>query len=128
MTPDKKTSMYLTAAVFGGVASILLLCATVFAWPDYLQGVCVGMLLVSLLLLLVRSLRDEYIEGLWRAGTSAAFVAVVACFLSAPFLEDLYVRLNAVVAEQHRPGGFAPMVATLFFFAAFHLKWLRSAR
>ena len=128
MTPDKKTQLYLTAAVMGGVASVMQLCAAIFAWRDFWQGVCVGLLLVSLLLLLVRSLRDEYIEGLWRAGTSAAFVVVVLCFVSAPFLEDFYAGLGAAARQQHRPDGFAPMIAILAFFLAFHVKWLRGAR
>src|SRR6478752_5322808 len=128
MTPDKKTKMYLTAAAMGGVASVLLLCATLFAWRDFLQGALVGVLLVSLLLLLVRSLRDEYIEGLWRAGTSAAFAAIVLCFVLAPFFEDFYTGLSEALRQQHRPDGFAPMVAILCFFAAFHVKWLRGAR
>jgi hypothetical protein len=128
MTPEKKTSMYLTAATFGGMASILLVCATAFAWPDFVQGACVGMLLVSLLVLLMRSLRDEYIEGLWRAGTSAAFVAVVLCFVLAPFFEGFYAGLTEAVRAEHRPDGFVPMVAILCFFAAFHWKWLRGVR
>jgi glucan phosphoethanolaminetransferase (alkaline phosphatase superfamily) len=128
MTPEKKTQMYLTAAVFGGGASVLLLCATAFAWPDFLQGLCVGVLLVSLLMLLVRSLRDEYIEGLWRAGTSAAFVALVLCFVFAPFFEGLYAGLTDAARQEHRPEGFVPMVAILAFFAGFHWKWLRTAR
>ena len=127
MTPDKKTKMYLTAAAMGGIASVLLLCATAFGWRDFLQGAFVGMLLVSLLLLLVRSLRDEYIEGLWRAGTSAAFIALVLCFVFAPFFEGLYAGLTDAVREEHRPEGFVPMVAILCFFAAFHWKWLRGA-
>jgi glucan phosphoethanolaminetransferase (alkaline phosphatase superfamily) len=128
MTPDKKTQLYLTAAAMGGVASVMQLCAAVFAWRDFWQGVCVGVLLVSLLLLLVRSLRDEYIEGLWRAGTSAAFVALVVCFVSAPFVEGLYAGLSEAARQQHRPDGFVPMVAILCFFVAFHVKWLRGAR
>src|SRR6187399_3200018 len=120
MTRDKKTRMYLTAAAMGGIASILLLCATLFAWPDFWQGACVGLLLVSLLLLLVRSLRDEYIEGLWRAGTSAAFVALVVCFVFAPFFEGFYDGLSDAARQEHRPEGFVPMVAIVCFFAAFH--------
>jgi hypothetical protein len=128
MTPEKKTHMYLSAAVMGGAASILLICATVFAWPDFLQGACTGVLLVTLLVLLVRSLRDEYIDDLWRAGTSAAFVALVLCFVLAPFLDGLYAGLTDAARERHRPDGFIPMVAILCFFAAFHLKWLRGVR
>ena len=128
MTPDKKTKMYLTAAAMGGVASVLLLCATIFAWRDFLQGAFVGMLLVSLLLLLVRSLRDEYIDGLWRAGTSAAFVALVLCFVLAPFFEGFYAGLADAARQQHRPDGFVPMVAILCFFVGLHWKWLRGAR
>ena len=128
MTPDKKTQMYLSAAVMGGIASVALVCASAFDWPDWWRGACVGVLLVSLLMLLVRSLRDEYIEGLWRAGTSAAFAAIVLCFVLGPFLEGVYDGLNGALRRQDLPAGFAPVVAILFFFGAVHLKWLRGAR
>ena len=124
MTPEKKTLLYLTGAAMGGIASVLLLCATVFDWPDFWQGACIGVLVVSLVLLLFRRLRDEYIEELWRAGASAAFLAVVACFVFVPLLEGLYDG----VADREWPASMTGIVAIVAFFLAFHVKWLRGAR
>ncbi len=124
MTPDKKTQVYLTAAAMGGVASILLLCATLLDWPDFWLGACIGMLLVSLLLILVRSLRDEYIDGLWRAGTSAAFAVVVVSFV----FMSLHEGGGGLRGAPDVPSGLPGLLAILAFFLAFHVKWLRGAR
>ena len=124
MTPDKKTQLYLTAAAMGFAASILLLCAMLLRWPDFWLGACIGVLLVSLLLIVLRSLRDEYIEGLWRTGTSAAFVVVVASFV----FSSLHEGVSALRGAPDLPSGFPAMAAIVAFYLAFHVKWLRGPR
>ena len=128
MTPDHKAHIYFAAATFGGIASLLLLVTTALGAPDFLKGFCIGMMLVSLVLLLVRRLRDEYVEELWRAGASAAFLTVVACFVFAPMIEGFYDGLTGAVADREWPAALSGILAIVAFFAAFHWKWLRSAR
>ncbi|WP_454599320.1 hypothetical protein [Qipengyuania sp. SM2507] len=124
MTHELRTRLYLVAAHIGGIATVLLAVSLSLALPDFVRGVSIGMLLVSLLMLLHRKLRDEYMEGLWNAGTSFAFVVTVAWFLFSLF----------VLGSFTDPTGLAPalnpyeagLVCTIAaFFIGFHIRWLR---
>lgn len=129
MTPAKRTEMYLTAAVMGFAATILFIAGEVFALPDLVRGFSLGLLLVSLLALLVRRLRDEFIERLWSAGASLAFAAVVLSFLFGPFLEGLFDGISAAAPRQDF--FFASWVgplALVAFFTGFHFAWWRNSR
>lgn len=126
MKPEKRTSIYMTAAHMGAVATPLLLIAIILQWPDFVRGFSVGILVVSLSLLLWRRLRDEFIEQLWNAGTSWAFAAVVLWFLFLPFFQDLLSDLVARDLHPPVPTDWAGVAAIAAFFIGFHLKWLRS--
>lgn len=128
MTPDKRTRLYLTAAVMGFAGTIVAIAGELFALPDFVRGFALGILLVSLLLLLLRRLRDEYIEQLWNSGVSLAFVAVVLAFLFAPFIEGFLDGIAASAQRQDMVStGWVGPLALFAFFTGFHLKWLRSA-
>ena len=127
LTPEKRTRIYLTAAVMGLVATLLLIASLVFDWPDLAKGIPIGLLIVSLITLLRRRLRDEYIELLWNAGTSWAFAAVVLLFLISPFVEGFVDGLNGAVREPAITAAFIGPAALLAFFIGFHLKWLRTS-
>ena len=127
MSPDKRTRLYLTAAVMGLVSTVLLTLAATLEWPDFVTGLCVGVLLASLVLLLLRRFRDEYIEQLWNSGTSLAFSAVVVLFIFSPFLEGVF---DGLIDANHEPAIATEaigLVAVLAFFVGFHIKWLRSS-
>ena len=128
MTPAKRTSMYLTAAVMGLAGTVTAIAATAFDLPDFIKGFAVGILLVALVLLLRRRLRDEYIEQLWNAGTSWAFAAVVLAYLFTPFAEGLFDGISGNEAQQDLAvlEWIGPL-ALLAFFAGFHIKWLRTS-
>lgn len=125
MTPEKRTHMYLTSAVMGFAATILMIAGQILDLPDFVKGVAIGLMLVSLLTLLVRRLRDEFIDQLWHAGTSLAFAAVVIVFLASPFVEGIVDGFNGSVRDQAITADFVGPVALLAFFVGFHLKWLR---
>lgn len=128
MTPEKRTRMYLTAAVMGLAGTVTFMVAETFGLPAFISGLSVGILLVALVLLLVRRLRDEYIEQLWNAGASWAFVAVVLTFIFTPFLEGFYDGITG--AESRQDLAMLEMIgpfALLAFFAGFHIKWLRTS-
>ena len=128
MTPEKRTKMYLTSAVMWFAGTVVAIAGDMFALPDYLRGFAFGILLVALALLLLRRMRDEYIEQLWNAGVSLAFVAVVLAYLFAPFLEGLFDGLSAAAPRQDFvSSGWIGPLALLAFFVGFHVKWLRSA-
>ncbi|MEL7689617.1 hypothetical protein [Citromicrobium bathyomarinum] len=127
MTPQKRTRMYLTSAVMGFVATILYILAATLDWPDFIRGLSIGVLLVSLLMLLLRRMRDEYIEQLWSAGTGLAFAAVVVIFLAAPFVEGFVDGFNGSIRDQAITADFVGPAALLAFFVGFHIKWLRSS-
>ena len=128
MTPAKRTSLYLTAAHLGAIGALEQVTAQALNWPDFLKGLGVGMMIIPLIVLLLRGLRDEYIESLWRAGTSWAFVAVVASFLLAPFVEGVFDGYTGAPPAQDWPAQATGMIAILAFFAGFHVQWLRGMR
>jgi hypothetical protein len=123
MTATKRAGLYMAMAHIGGIASILLALGNMLAWPDFVRGFAIGMLLVSLVLLLRRKLRDEFIERLWSAGTSLAFFAVVAWFVLTPFVEGYVRRTGAVDAWPRVEIG---LIAIIAFFIGFHVRWLRA--
>ena len=124
MKPEKRTSLYMTAAHMGAIGTPLLLVAIVLHWPDFAQGFFIGILVVSLTLLLWRRLRDEYIEQLWNAGTSWAFAVIVLWFLFLPF--SLHLGGHVLDLQPAAPTDWAGTSAIFAFFIGFHLKWLRS--
>lgn len=125
MTAEKRTTIYLVMAYAGAAAIVLYIAATTLGWPDFVRGFSIGMLLVSLGMLMRRKLRDEYIQSLWAAGTSVAFVTLVLMFLFAPFLEGFLDGLTGLDKQMDTPVTLAPAIAILGFFAGFHLKRLR---
>ncbi len=127
MSPEKRTRMYLTSAVMGFAATILMVAAQALDWPDFVKGLSIGLMLVSLLTLLVRRLRDEYIDQLWHAGTSLAFAAVVIVFLASPFVEGVVDGFTNAPPDQFFTADFVGPIALLAFFIGFHAKWLRTS-
>lgn len=125
MTAEKRTTLYLVMAYAGTAAIVLYLAATTLDWPDFVRGFSIGLLLVSLGMLMRRKLRDEYIQSLWTAGTSVAFVTLVIVFLFAPWLEGFFDGLTGLDRKMDTPASLAPALAILGFFAGFHLKRLR---
>ncbi|MBD59854.1 MAG: hypothetical protein CL808_07025 [Citromicrobium sp.] len=111
----------------GFAATILMILAGAFDWPDFVKGLSIGLLLVSLVTLLLRRLRDEFIEQLWNSGVSLAFAAVVIVFLFSPFLEGFVDGFNGSVRDQAITAEFVGPTALLAFFVGFHAKWLRSS-
>ncbi|WP_296676255.1 hypothetical protein [Novosphingobium sp.] len=126
MTPEKRTAIYLNMAHMGFFASLGFAAANALHWPDFVKGLTVGLLLLPLVIAPLRRMRDEYIDSLWRAGTAWAFVAVIASFLFAPFLEGFYDGLAAAPSHQNIPVEAAGYAAILAFFIGFHVEWLRA--
>ncbi len=126
MTAEKRTRLYLTAAHLGAVGAIIIVAAQILDFRDFIKGLGIGMTVAPLAVLLVRRLRDEYIDSLWRAGTSWAFVAVVVSFLFAPFIQRFVDGLLGSARYQEWPVEAAGLIAILAFFTGFYLKWLRS--
>jgi hypothetical protein len=89
---DKRTALFMTMVHVGAAATVLLLATLVFDLPDFIDGLPLGILLISIGVILRRKLRDEYIEGLWSAGTTFAFTAVLLAFLLAPAVAGLAGR------------------------------------
>jgi len=85
----------------------------------------VGILLVSLIMLLFRKLRDEYVERLWASGASLAFAVLVIWFLVTPFAEGLIDALRAGPRYRDLPLELAPALALVAFFIGFHAARLR---
>lgn len=127
ISTERKTDLYLAASWIGAAASVLHIIALALDWPDFVKGLGIGILLVALVTLLLRKLRDEYIERLWAAGTSAAFAVVVILFLAKPFVDGAFGFLTGAPYALDVAGMTAPL-ALLAFFAGFHGARLRDAR
>ena len=134
MTPDKKARIYFVSAIMGAIATLGLAATSIFGWPDFALGLFTGIILVSLAMILRRKLRDEYTQGLWQAGTSAAFIAVVILAIFGPVLLGFGYGLidgfndTANAAPPDFNGKYVGIGAILAFYAGFHIAWLRSAR
>ncbi|NCP17888.1 MAG: hypothetical protein GW855_01860 [Erythrobacter sp.] len=81
---DRRYAMFVTMVHTGALATLLLFATIIFDLPGFVDGLPIGLLLVALGVILNRKLRDDYVEQLWKAGTAAAFIAVIACSLVLP--------------------------------------------
>ena len=128
MSASHRATLYLVASYLGALATGALILALALDWPDIVHGFSIGVLLISLLMLLRRKLRDEYFDELWKAGASLAFVATVVWFLFAPFAEGFVHGLSGAESGSYLPEGVTGIVAIAAFFIGFHGKRLRGAR
>lgn len=128
MQPNTKTNLYLASAVTGGVASIVLALANLFDWTGWLYGGPALVTIVSLLVILRRTLRDEYTQSLWQAGTSAAFVVLAILYFLVPFATGFIDGLAGREMRGDFPYELAAIGAFVAFYAGFLMAWLRSAR
>ena len=127
MTAAKRTRMYLMAADMGTLALLGLLTAAALHWPDIVRGFFVGVLLVVVLALFWRGLRDEYLEQLWNRGTSTAFLAVVAWFLFGPAVEGVLDGFSGSDSRLDLPQTGAAIFAIGGFYLGFQIARFRSA-
>lgn len=125
---EKRIKTYLIMAHLGALASLGILVAWLLEWPDFVKGLMIGMLLLPLIIAPLRRMRDEYIDGLWQAGTAWAFVAIVACFLFAPIFGGMWGDITGVQRGRDIPVEHGAYLAILMFFAGFHAKWLAGRR
>jgi hypothetical protein len=128
MTPEKRTQLYLTQAHVGGVATIAVVLSFALGAPDFIKGLSIGIMIIPLFVMLIRRLRDEYIETLWQAGTSLAFAAMVFGFLGLPALEGFYDGLAGNPSSQDIPAAATGFAAIAAFYIGFHYRWLRGLR
>lgn len=128
MTPEKQSKLVLKGAYLGMAGTVLLALALAFDWPDFLKGLPLGILFVSLFLMLWRKLRDEYFEELWAAGASVAFVATLAWSFLVPVIESLVEGPGMLQIHGGFPAIWTGIVCLGGFFVGFHAKrlWARS--
>ncbi len=127
MSATHRTTLYMTFASFGAIATVLMVLARVLAWPDFVQSFSIGVLLGSLAFLFRRKLRDEYVESLWNAGVSAAFAAVVLWFLIGPYLTGALNGQMADIRAAESSTTWSGIIALVAFFGGFHSRRLRGA-
>lgn len=128
MTLAERTRLYLIMAHCGALGAAGVLLTFGLALPDFIKGVSMGVMIAPLAALLMRRLRDEYLEELWRSGTSLAFVVVVLAFLVIPFAEGVYDGYTGNGSGQDIPAEAAGLAAIIAFYTGFHIRWLRDLR
>lgn len=129
MTPTKRESaavIVLTASWLGAFGTAFLAAALLLQMPDFFRGVGVGLTVASLFVLLLRGLRDEYLQGLWSAGASWAFVAIVVWVTGVPLYLGTFEGSSDVVWAADLSGSWTFIVALAAFFAGFHWTRLRA--
>jgi hypothetical protein len=126
MSSSQKAQKYLLAAHAGAALLCAALAAAELGAPDFVQGLFVGMLLAIVLLLFRSTLRDEYIERLWNAGTAAALLATLVATLGVELVRG-FADQGADIFEA--PPLFSTtgigVIALAAFFIGFHVKLLR---
>lgn len=125
MTRERRTKIYLVMAHLGALATLGVMLSYALGLPDFVKGFTIGLMVVPLAVVLIRRLRDEYIETLWQAGTSLAFAALVVGYLLLPFLEGLYDGFTGNPSGQDIPAHFAGFAAIAAFYTGFHIRWVR---
>jgi len=126
LTADQKAAMVITAAFMGSAAILLHIAAIALDLADFLRGLSIGLALVSLAILLIGKLRDEYLDGLWKQGASAAFATTVVLFLVRPFIiEGAFTGIDGARLGEAYAALVAP-AAILAFFVGFYGARLRS--
>lgn len=128
MTRDDRTGLYLIMAHLGALAAVGVLVSFGFDLPDFVKGLTIGIMVAPLAVMLIRGLRDEYIEQLWQAGTSWAFVAIVFGYLVLPAAEGFYDGFTANAGGRDIPAEAAGFAAIVAFYTGFHVRWLRGLR
>ena len=127
MSNSQKAQKYLLAAHFG---AILLIAVAASFWldvPDFIQGLFVGMLLTIVVVLFRSSLRDEYVERLWNAGTAAAFLATLVASVGLELARGFLDQANDVFeAAPFFTTVNIGVIALAAFFIGFHFKLLRT--
>lgn len=126
-TAETRSNLFFAMVHAGAFAAALLLATLTFDLPDFVDGLPQGMLVVSLGVIMMRRLRDEYVEDLWRAGTRTAFVAIVIACLVLPLAAGMAGRLAGLPSD---PRLFTvaiqwPLaVALLGFYGGFYARML----
>ena len=127
MSNAQKAQKYLLAAHAGAALLCAALAAAEFGAPDFVQGLFVGMLLAIIFILFRSTLRDEYIERLWNAGTAAAFLTALASTLG---LELVRGFADPTVDVFEAPPLFDAITVGVLsltaFFSVFHLAMWRT--
>jgi hypothetical protein len=123
---EKAATIVLTASYLGTFGTVFLALALLLHWPDFFRGLGVGLLVASLFALLLRQLRDEYLQGLWSAGASWAFVATVIWVTAVPLYLDTFVGSRTDAWVPDIPAIWTFIVALAAFFAGFHWTRLRA--
>ena len=124
---DRRYAMFVTMVHMGALATLLLIATLVFDLPSFVDGLPQGMLLVAIGMIMVRKLRDDYVEDLWKAGTNAAFIAIAVSFVFGPLIIDLVsdVAGNDTVWRDYRIAVQWPAaVALIGFYAGFYWRML----
>lgn len=126
MSSSQKAQKYLLAAHAGAVLLCAALAAAELGAPDFVQGLFVGMLLAIVALLFRSTLRDEYIERLWNAGTAAALLATLVATLGVELIRG-FADQGADIFEAPPlfPATGIGVIALAAFFIGFHFKLLR---
>jgi len=123
---ENRYAMFLTMVHLGAIATLLLIATLIFDLPGFVDGLPQGMLFVAIGAILYRKLRDDYVEDLWKAGISAAFVAIAVCFLFAPLALGLLGDMggNAPWRDAEIAVQWPAAIAFLAFFAGFYRRML----
>jgi membrane-bound ClpP family serine protease len=105
-------------AGWGGLLGIALVLANALIGLPGFVAIAGGMLVIAcgVVMLLTRN-ADEYTRGLWSAGASLAFIALLVLSVGLPFVEGVYDGLRGYeTSGREMPAQFGVTIAIAAFF------------
>lgn len=123
----EQAQRYLYFAHAGAAGLLGLAAAYALSAPDFVKGLLVGMLLVFVLVLFRRRMRDEYIERLWNAGTAYAFIVTIILTIFGDFARGMYDGYQGLAHGATPPldAGWVGLAALAAFYIGFHIEMWR---
>lgn len=119
-----KASTFMTSSWIG-LAGIAIAAA---GWliPAIDQAVTIGLSIsvVAAMVMLWARRSDEYTQGLWTAGASVAFGAMLLAFPGLPFAEGVVDGLAGAERRQDIPASIVPALAVIAFYIGLFTKRL----
>jgi hypothetical protein len=113
----RRASLFIAASWTGLGALVLTAVAAIAEAPLALTVPTLLLVIASSYVMLATRRADKYTEGLWNAGASLAFIALLVLSVGLPFVEGVYDGLRGYeTSGREMPAQFGVTIAIAAFF------------